>query len=377
MNFRAVFVVILCAIALVQPAQAEPPKKVALKTKNVILIVADGLRWQEIFTGAEHDLLTTDHGGNWASQDYLLKQFWRDTPEERRRALFPFIWGSLAPHGQLIGNQTKGSIAHVTNGLDFSYPGYNEMLTGVPDPKIDSNEYGPNPHPTVYEWLNNQPAFHDKVAVFATWDAFSDIFNQKRSRFHTFLAGSTTLPFPGPAPTPRQVLMNDLVRETTRLDNDSISDAFIQVPLLDFLKVGQARVMFVGFGETDDWAHAGRYDLVLESARNFDRSVQQIWTLLQSRPDYRDSTTLILTADHGRGSGPVDWKEHGVEQPGSENIWLAVMGPDTKPLGERSNIEPVTQSQIPATIAAFLGQDYRSAVPEAGAPIAELLPAAR
>src|SRR5262249_32568463 len=143
--------------------------------------------------------------------------------------------------------------------------------------------------------------------------------------------------------------------------------------LLDSFDRSEPRVLFVGFGETDNWAHAGRYDLVLHSAREFDRSVEELWNRLQALPAYRDKTTFIITTDHGRGSGPVDWKEHGVEQQGSENIWIAVPGPDTAPLGERTHIAPVTQSQIAATVAAFLSKDYPRAVPAAAAPIKEVL----
>lgn len=39
----------------------------------------------------------------------------------------------------------------------FSYPDYNEMSTGVADPRLDSNGYGPNPNVTVFEWLNKRP----------------------------------------------------------------------------------------------------------------------------------------------------------------------------------------------------------------------------
>jgi arylsulfatase A-like enzyme len=132
-------------------------------------------------------------------------------------------------------------------------------------------------------------------------------------------------------------------------------------------------VLFVGCGETDNWAHAGRYDLVLHSAHAFDRFVGELWDTLQALPAYRDQTTFIITTDHGRGSGPVDWKEHGVEQPGSENIWIAVMGPDTRPLGERTKSAPVTQAQIAATVAALLGKDYPRAEPAAAGPIVDVL----
>jgi hypothetical protein len=92
-------------------------------------------------------------------------------------------------------------------------------------------------------------------------------------------------------------------------------------------------------------------------------------------PQYRDSTTFIITADHGRGSGPEEWKEHGVEEKGSENVWIAVLGPDTAPLGERAHIAPVTQAQIASTVAAFVGKNYRHSVPAAAPAIADVLAA--
>jgi bisphosphoglycerate-independent phosphoglycerate mutase (AlkP superfamily) len=147
----------------------------------------------------------------------------------------------------------------------------------------------------------------------------------------------------------------------------------LQIPLLDYVKTAQARVLFVGYGETDNWAHQGRYDLVLDSAHRMDHFVQQLWETMQSMPQYRGTTTFIITTDHGRGSGPTEWKDHGVEEKGSENVWIAVLGPDTAPLGERSHIAPVTQAQIAATVAALVGKDYRHDVPKAAAPIAEVL----
>ena len=349
-------------------ASAQTP----LKTRNVILIVSDGLRWQEIFTGAEKDLITTDHGGNWAKRDSLQKTWWRETPEERRKALFPFLWTTIATHGQIFGNQTKGSVAHVTNPYAFSYPGYNEMLTGAHDPQINSNEFGPNPNRTVFEWLNSLPEFRGHVGVFATWGTFNDIFNASRSHLPIFC--SWALPYPAATTDPKQKLLNELYRTTTRLDDEDVYNSFLQIPLLDYVKSNRPRVLFVGYGETDNWAHSGRYDLVLESAHNFDHFVEELWNTLQSIPEYKDQTTIILTADHGRGSGPEQWKEHGVDEKGSENIWLAVLGPDTPALGERTNIPPITQSQIAATLAALLGQNYPSANPKAAPPITDLLP---
>jgi hypothetical protein len=364
----ALSVMVLALLACEPRARAAAP--VPLKTRNVVLLVSDGLRWQEMFTGADPTLLNEKNGGIWDKEADLKRAFWRDDVNERRKALFPFIWTSVAAHGQIFGNQLKGSVARVTNKFWFSYPGYNEMLSGHADPRVDSNEFGPNPNVTVFEWLNGLPDLQGQVAVFATWAAFKDIFNVGRS--HLPLQVGWDPPYKGDV-GPREAVVNEIYRTTTQLEDTDVYDSFLQIPLMDSFAKAQPRVLFVGYGETDNWGHMGRYDLLLHAAHSFDRYVEQLWNTLQRLPAYRDCTTFILTADHGRGSGPVEWKEHGVEQKGSDNIWIAVMGPDTAPLGERTHVGEVHQAQIAATIAALLGKDYRKAVPQAAPPIEEVL----
>jgi bisphosphoglycerate-independent phosphoglycerate mutase (AlkP superfamily) len=160
---------------------------------------------------------------------------------------------------------------------------------------------------------------------------------------------------------------------TTRFDEEDSPNPYIHVALLDYVKKQHPRVLFVGYGETDNWAHQGRYDLVLDSAHRVDGFIKQLWDTMQAMPQYRGTTTFIVTADHGRGSGPEQWREHGVEEAGSQNVWMAVIGPDTAPLGERHDIQPVVQAQIAATVAALIGKDYRRAVPAAAAPLTEVL----
>jgi phosphopentomutase/2,3-bisphosphoglycerate-independent phosphoglycerate mutase family metalloenzyme len=364
----ALSAMLLALIACAPLAWADPPA--SLKTRNVVILVSDGLRWQEVFTGADPTLLNEKNGGIWDKEADLRRTFWRDDVNERRKLLFPFIWTTVAAHGQIFGNQLKGSVARVTNTFWFSYPGYNEMLSGHADPRINSNEFGPNPNVTVFEWLNGLPDLHGQVAVFATWAAFKDIFNVDRS--HLPMQVGWDPPYKGEV-GPREALMNELYRTMTQLEDTDVYDSFLQIPLMDSFARAQPRVLFVGYGETDNWGHMGRYDLLLHAAHSFDHYVEQLWNKLQSLPAYRDQTTFILTADHGRGSGPVEWKDHGVEQKGSENIWIAVMGPDTAPLGERTNIGEVHQAQIAATVAALLGKDYRKAVPQAAPPIEDVL----
>ena len=343
----------------------------ARRTENVVLIVSDGLRWQEVFTGADPALLNEKDGGSWLAEPELRARYWRETAAARRELLFPFLWGTVARQGQLFGNQARGSIAQVTNGKAFSYPGYNEMTTGFPNDAIDSNEFGPNPNPTVFEWLNGQPGFQGRVAVYGTWNVFDHVFNRPRS--HLVMQTGWSLPPAPPHEAPRAALLRTLFTTTTRFDEEDCPNSFLQPLLLNYVRSGHPRVLFVGYGETDNWAHSGRYDLVLDSAQRFDGFVRQLWDTMQSLPQYRGRTTFLITTDHGRGNAPVEWKEHGVEEKGSENIWLGVLGPDTAPLGERGQGSRVAQAQIAATVAALLGLNYPAEQPQAAGPLQDVL----
>ena len=150
-------------------------------------------------------------------------------------------------------------------------------------------------------------------------------------------------------------------------------DSFLFHAATDYIKRKQPRLLFIGFGETDEWAHAGRYDHYLTAAHHVDDFLRRLWTMIQVMPTYRDKTTFIVTADHGRGTGPSDWKSHGEKVGGSEGDWIAVIGPDTPARGERTQTEGYTQSQIAATIAALLGHDYHAAFPKTGQPILDIL----
>src|SRR5882724_2089805 len=277
-------VTVLClAAAVPRIAQsADPP---ARKTRTVVLIVSDGLRWQEIFDGAEADLLNDKEGGSWLASDELRRRYWRPSGAERRALLFPFLWGTVAKRGQILGNQQLDSVAHVSNGKAFSYPGYNEMTTGYPNDAIDSNEFGPNPNPTVFEWLNSFDEFKGKVAVYGTWNVFDNIFNKPRS--HLVMQTGWTPPARKTHDTPRDALLRQLFATTTQFDEEDVGNSFLQIPLLDYVKTGAPRALFVGYGETDNWAHQGRYDLVLDSAHRFDFFVKQLWDTMQAMPRYR------------------------------------------------------------------------------------------
>jgi hypothetical protein len=340
------------------------------KTSHVIFVMTDGLRWQEVFSGADPALIDLGRPSSAANTE-LRRAYWRETAEARREALFPFIWTVVAKQGQIYGNRERGSDAYVTNGMNFSYPGYSEILCGFPDPRIDSNGKKLNPNVSVLEWLSHKKVYTGQIAAFGAWDLFPFILNAQRSGL-LVVAGYDPLTV---APvTPRIELLNRLKRETEVWESEPF-DAPVFHTALEYMKEHKPRVLYLSLGETDEWAHAGKYDLYLKSAHRFDQAVQELWETAQSIPEYRGTTTLILGVDHGRGLAPVDWRSHGQKLPDTKYIWSAYLGPDTPALGERSNIPAITQSQVAATLAALLGEDYNAEVSQAGKPIADVLKA--
>ena len=317
--------------SIADPAPVAP-------VQNVILVTTDGLRWQEVFRGADDAYLNREQGVTDVAA--LAKDFGRGTPAERRAALLPFFWGTIAKEGQVFGNRDRKSDARLTNGMKFSYPGYNEILTGAPGPEIKSNDKVLNKNVTVLEWLNRGPAFAGRVAAACEWDRFPYIINSERSG----------VPVTG----------------TAEHDSETFEVA------LACLKEKKPRVFYVAFGETDEHAHERRYDLVLRSARAVDGYVRALWEATQAMPEYAGKTALLMTTDHGRGGDPEGWKDHGEKVAGAEFIWIAALGPGIRPLGERADIPEVTQSQVAATAAALLGEDYGAAFPKAGKPIGDV-----
>jgi hypothetical protein len=335
--------------------------------RNVVLIVTDGLRWQEVFGGAERALLTEKPGGV-PDTATLQRDFWRDDVNGRRVALMPFVWGTIARDGQLFGNQEKGSVVRLTNTFKFSYPGYNEIFTGVFDPAINSNEYPPNPNETVFEWLSRKPEFRDKVAAFATWNAFTRIFNAPRSGLA--VRDGWTPPFAADgARGEREETIDEFYRTSVQYWPDNTFDAPMHLAAKEYIKTRKPRLVFIGYGETDEWAHAGRYDLLLRSAHQVDAFVADLWQTMQAMPEYRGNTTFIITTDHGRGSGDDGWRRHGRDVDGAENTWIALLGAGVAARGERGPAPSLTSSQIAATIARLLGEDWVFRRPDAGRPI--------
>jgi hypothetical protein len=327
---------------------------------NVVVVTIDGFRWQEVFGGADREYFKKSSDGKPTAAE---QRFWRDDVNARREALLPFFWRTIAKEGAIFGDPSHASVVHLTNGLWFSYPGYNEMLTGAADPRVDSNKKVPNPNVSVLEWLNGRPGFEGRVYAVGDWDVLPFILNVDRSKLPV---GSSVQTVPGPL-NDREREIDDLAGDLPAYWDGVVFDAPVMQAALEALRSRQPRVLYVMLGETDEWAHGGRYDMYLDAAFRSDRFIGRLWQTLQSLPAYRGRTTLLVTTDHGRGATTKDWTDHGRDVPAAERTWMAAMGPSVAP-GVREGVT-ITTSQLAATIAAVVGEDYRAAFPKAAEPL--------
>lgn len=163
-------------------------------------------------------------------------------------------------------------------------------------------------------------------------------------------------------------LLNDFAADIPPYWGATRFDAPTMAGALECLKRDHPRVLYVMLGETDEWGHERRYDMYLDAMWRSDRFIRRLWETAQAMPEYAGQTALVLATDHGRGATTKDWTDHGRKVPAAERIWMAVMGPDTLPVGVRSST-PATLSQLAATVAAVVGEDFTSSSKEVAAPL--------
>lgn len=324
------------------------------KTENVVVVTLDGMRWQEVFGGADSSLINNEKYAHDTAG--LKKEFWSDDSTQRREKLFSFLWSTVKQEGQLYGNRHLGNYVNVTNPYRFSYPGYNELFTGYADTAVNSNDKILNKNTNVFEFINKQKGYEGKVAAFSTWDVFPYILNAKRSGLYVN-SDVDSLPFKSP--------QFDIINQLQFLSPKPIGvrpDVLTYMAAKEYLKEYKPKVLYIAFDETDDYAHAGYYNQYLSSAHAEDGMIKDLWNTLQAMPQYKGKTTLIVTCDHGRGDEIKDqWRDHGKDVKGASEIWMVAIGPDTKPTGEAKGSGQLYQKQMAATIASLLGFTFKPA----------------
>jgi len=354
----------LCSFPLLLASPAAQPAA----ERNLILITLDGARTQEIFGGLDIGVLRAGLKKDERLEDTrAYQQYWAATPQARRAKLMPFFWREwMTVHGSIGGNRATGSRFGITNRHRFSYPGYAEILTGeAHDAVIDSNDNRRYAFPTVLDVLKRRLSLpRDQVAAFGSWETFRWITSHEED---AFVVNAGYEAFASDRPDVQRLSRAQF--ETQTPWDSARHDMYTFRLALAHLETARPRVLYVALDETDDWAHAERYDRVLQMLEHTDAWFKELWTWLQADPQYRDNTAILITVDHGRGRTAKDWDEHGHKVDGAQETWLAAIGPDWPRRGEWTQAPDAFTNQIAATAAKAVGVDLQEDIPKAGAPI--------
>ncbi len=331
---------LIFALAALLATLSAAPTRAQEPPPSLILVTIDGYRWEELFRGADPTLVV----------DPAYRARYVDVPD-RARALTPFLL-SLAQDGALIGNRDANSCARVANDFWFSYPGYAEMLAGRPNPRVRYNAAVPNDDVTVLERLARRPEFQGQVSVFAEWETMRAILNEERNGLPVF----------------------------TPPDIEAPHDPQI-IPAARAALADPPRVLYVALGDTDNRAHEGEYEGYLAAASDADNFLREIWEAYQTNPRTAGRTTMIVTADHGRGRAEDDrWTGHGsgrwrgmvvpgLRHAGSDAIFIAARGPNVINADAYTMENCATLGQVAGTILAALGLLGEEGQPDMASPL--------
>jgi len=353
------------------------------RVENVILVTLDGVRTQEMFGGLDFDLLKqlwqSKFPNSRVETSELYNMYWAHTEQQRREKLMPWFWTEfMTNHGAIIGDRNKGSVMTLSNRFRFSYPGYSEILTGCAyDDVINSNDFGQNIFQTICEYIKEHFKLDKtQVAVFASWNTLAKIAEKEMGAVTTNAGpASYTLVSDPLVPT-----LNDLQFHTKTPFPDLRHDIYTFHFAMNHLKSFRPKFLFLGLGETDDWAHENRYDLYLDALKRTDGYLKQLFDFVQSNEHYKDKTAILITTDHGRGDSIADWHDHESDIEGAQYVWLAIYSPYSKLRGNQvqsqngdKGFTQIKSSQIAATILNMLGIDHNMYNAKVGDPLQAFL----
>lgn len=267
---------LLCAAACGAP---EPTYRENTPTGwSVVLVTFDGVRWQELFEGAD-PVLTRDGA-----------------------PVFERFWSELAPRGRVYGDPRRGEELRVATASNASLPGYMSIY-GETAQGCLTNLCGKIGVPTFVDRLHDELALPPaEVEVLSSWAKLPLAVTSRDDVASMRLPGAE-LP-PG-----------------TAVDEAFEFDRGTSVAALEAVGARQPRFLHLAFLDSDRYAHQGDYARYLGVLRAYDRLLVELSRRLDA------NTALVVTTDHGRGVWD-QWSEHGPQVPASARVWAYVKLPE-------------------------------------------------
>jgi hypothetical protein len=305
----------------------------------VVLVVLDGVRWQEVFYGADRAM---------ARQRGMNPLAWANP-----RDLMPNLYRLLDRHGVAIGAPGRGAEITATGPQFISLPGYLEIFGGRPDPVCDRNDCARPPARTIADDVVDSSGPRD-VAVVTSWPNIAKAASADPSRFA--LTSGRKLMTQGDAfrddPAEAALLERGASASAWPGVGDYRPDAITARIALRHLQTSRPRFLFIGLGDADEYAHRNDYHGYLEALHESDAVLGKLAVTLEALGARGRHTAVLVTADHGRA---YDFRDHGRRYPESGRVWLVAGGGDVHGHGIVSAARRYTLSDVAPTVRALLG----------------------
>ncbi|HEY2744905.1 MAG TPA: alkaline phosphatase family protein [Polyangia bacterium] len=363
----AIFVLFLsaCGAQAGSRSQSCPPRAAVVahasrqpsgRTRNVIVVTIDGVRWQDVFGGIDVERARVAGMPACAISDGDL------TPNLHRY---------FAAGGVVIGAPGYGEM--VASGPSFvSLPGYEEIFTGRTS-TCTSNFCDHISAATIVDELRAELRLGaDRIAVVTSWEtiARAAAADERALTISAGRHGGVTRDGVGVDRRAARVLAEAAAADAYPGWFDYRPDRYTAPLALEYLATERPRFLFVGLGDTDEYAHRHDYAGYAEALRAADAFVGKLMTTLATLDGYGAETTVIVTTDHGRAAG---FSGHGADAPESRRVWMFAAGGAVPALGFVDGSRVARLADIAPTIRAWMGLAADTTA-GAGVPLAELAP---
>ena len=289
-KFSVVVVACLLSLTFTSAPAVAATSTVDSKNPNVILLMLDGVRWQEVFR--------TDKTG----------------------LIFKHLFQDYLSEGRIFGNVDKDQAMTVSNSALLSLPAYQSIMSGETQP-CSGNGCGRIGAETFQERAVTELKLdRTQVATIASWDKIPNAVEHVEGA--TFVNAAYDKLSDGTADAEFDAINEAQVKDPAPWDGARF-DRYTWAHSMHFLKKHHPRFMFISFDDSDEWGHKNEWENYLSSLRQYDDWIHELIQTLKGMGEYGAHTTLIITTDHGRGDDSM-WGQHGWPWPESKYIWLYV-----------------------------------------------------
>jgi hypothetical protein len=275
------------------------------KTKNVVVVIMDGLRYTEGWGESTHRNI-------------------------------PFLSGSLAKEGIV-------NTAFYNSGDTYTSAGHVHITTGFYQSLNNNGEELPENPSFLQIWKSKSHDLKYSAWIIASKDKLAVLADCNHKSWSGRFLPDANCGIDG-----------------LGIGSGYRDDSLTCLKAIEIMKEFRPNLVFVNFGEPDYTAHTGNWENYLKAIKQCDSNVYKIWNFIKNHDFYKNTTAFFVTSDHGRHSDGVadGFTSHGDGCEGCRHLMFYASGPDFK---ENSNTSIARgQIDITVTIGKLLGFDIKN-----------------